>query len=599
MASIPVSMLVRNSAVTDTRVRKEAVALARLGYDVEVLALADEISPLVEHLEGAVIRRMAYVSRLRKRRELYLAEQALVKRSYKLRLRVVKQRGVLASAIYKYASAEVERRLLPPRLTSDEEDGQGAEPLAVEPPLGIDEAAAVLGAQGSRQPEIALMERSLGTMPSLQSPVSLPDPTSLGEGSPEGTARMKQDGSPSPSASSPWRFLLPATYRRAVGWRLARLLRRVMRGVHHGHARQVQKAREQARTRYLQRHAHVQRRWESRKDRLGWVQLALDHWDYWKSVEMHLLARRPRVVHAHDVNTLFAAWMYCRRHNSILIYDAHELELHRNTTWTLPRRLITWIVEVLGARSASGVITVSEGIARELRRIHRIPLPTVVLNSPDIRDAVPPGDPARPGIRALAGLGPTDRIIVYVGKVARGRGVESLVSVLTMLDADFHVVVLGPRDKRADALLIGLAEELGVVSRLHLVPPIPASDVPSALRDADVFVNPAHNVCKSYDLALPNKLFDALFAGLPVIVGKLREMKEFVTANEIGLVYDEEDVPSLAQAIRALVALTPAGVVDEKRLARLQNSVSWERQVTKLSSLYARAAATGNVGALR
>jgi glycosyltransferase involved in cell wall biosynthesis len=308
-------------------------------------------------------------------------------------------------------------------------------------------------------------------------------------------------------------------------------------------------------------------------------------------VEEALRARRPHIVHAHDVNTLFAGWLYSRLHGAVLVYDAHELELHRNTTWTPLRRALTWVVELLGARAAAGVITVSDGIAHELRRLHRIPLPTVVLNSPDLGDVARARGDVPPGIRALAGLDDRDRIVVYVGKVARGRGVESLVSVLTLLDDDIHVVVLGPRDERSDALLVALAEELGVTRRLHLVPPIAARDVPSALRDADVFVNPAHNVCRSYDLALPNKLFDAVFAGLPVVVGRLREMERFVTANEIGLVYDEEDVASLAAAIRALLARPPAGVVDEDRLTRLQDAVSWQRQVEALAALYARVTA--------
>jgi hypothetical protein len=50
-------------------------------------------------------------------------------------------------------------------------------------------------------------------------------------------------------------------------------------------------------------------------------------WRVWR-----LAAREPaRVYHAHDANTLPAAWLAARHNHASLVYDAHELETGRSS----------------------------------------------------------------------------------------------------------------------------------------------------------------------------------------------------------------------------------------------------------------------------
>jgi glycosyltransferase involved in cell wall biosynthesis len=309
-----------------------------------------------------------------------------------------------------------------------------------------------------------------------------------------------------------------------------------------------------------------------------------DHLDYALQVRPLLVRLRPEVIHANDLDTLWAAWSYARRTGARVVYDAHELETHRNKPyWSPGERLIVRTVESFLIRRCDAVITVSDAIADELVRMYRIPRPAVVLNSPPAAAA----ELARPEVdlRARLGLTAAHRLAVYVGGIRINRGIETLTRSLLYLPETWHAAVVGPRD-RGDLPILSLAKELGVQDRLHLVDPVPAATVPAFIRGADVAVSPILNACLSYDLALPNKLFDAVFARLPIVVSGLREMSSFVRRHDVGAIFDESDPVDLARVLVQTEQNRPAGLDDDAAMAELIRSVSWERQEETLRALY-------------
>lgn len=301
---------------------------------------------------------------------------------------------------------------------------------------------------------------------------------------------------------------------------------------------------------------------------------------------------QPSVVHAHDLDSLLAAGWYIRRHpNSQFVYDAHELELHRNVVWTPWRRTVARVLESRAIRAADAVITVSPLIADDLARTYRIPKPSVVLNSPALGTRL-----ARPAmnLRGTAGIEDREILIVYVGGVLWRRGHEKLVSALAHLPARFHVGVLGAHSKAAETRLRELGNRLRVGDRLHLFGAVPANQVPATLAEgADATIIPLPNVCRSYDLALPNKLFDSVMAGVPVAVSNLEHLSRFVREHGIGLVFDETDPQSIAMAIERLVATPRERWMPPERLRELQEAVSWEVQERVLFELYDRIISSG------
>jgi hypothetical protein len=298
---------------------------------------------------------------------------------------------------------------------------------------------------------------------------------------------------------------------------------------------------------------------------------------------------KPDIVHANDLLTLHAAVQYKKRTRKpvAIVYDSHELEMHRNKAFNFMRNLADQWFEWRGVRNSATVITVSEGIADWLQKAYAIPRPFVVLNSP----RMPNSDLVSPTtIKRQIGLHEGDRLVVYTGVVTMGRGLELLVKSLMHAGPRTHVALLGPRRADRDEPLLALASRCGVSDRFHLLDPIEPELVPTFIAEADLFINPAGRVTLSYDLALPNKLFDAVFARLPIVVGKLTEMERFVESEGVGISRDLSNHKKIGAAIREALMIRDCGGFDQADWDGVARRYSWERQQLELFRAYGVAA---------
>ena len=88
--------------------------------------------------------------------------------------------------------------------------------------------------------------------------------------------------------------------------------------------------------------------------------------------------------------------------------------------------------------------------------------------------------------------------------------------------ATVHLLFLGAEGNYAERLRV-VAIEKGVAERVHLIGPVPLEALLSYTAQADIGVSLLEDSCENHRLALPNKLFEYLAAGLPVVVSNLPE----------------------------------------------------------------------------
>lgn len=292
-----------------------------------------------------------------------------------------------------------------------------------------------------------------------------------------------------------------------------------------------------------------------------------------------LCATGAAIVHAHDLETLPAAAAAAAALGAGLVYDAHELEAGRHGRRWL-ERIAARRLEQKYVRHAARVITVSESIARVMAEAYSMPLPLVLLNSPDLdaRRAV------TEDLRANLGLAPPAPLLVYIGKIGRHRGLEAAIDALPML-AGFHLACVGPADTVYCEELLRRASGLGVAARFHAV----AAVAPEALLDfvasADCSLVLTEDAGLSYRYSMPNKLFESCFAGLPVGVSDLPEQRAFVEQTGTGAVLDTQSPAALAADIRRLYEDRDKYRMEAAAQARLALDYAWAAQAKKLVAL--------------
>ena len=320
-------------------------------------------------------------------------------------------------------------------------------------------------------------------------------------------------------------------------------------------------------------------------DLWGRLDLTLRMASYWRRARAELVAWRPDAVHAHDANTLTPASRAARRLRVPLVYDSHELWTHRNVRADRPvAKRWERLVEKRGIRRADVVVTVSPSIADWLQsryRLRRAPL--LVRNIPASSPTA--GDRSRGRLRELASLADDARVLVYCGGVTTNRGIERVVDALAHLDDDHHLVALGPASAVVAAELMRRADETGVADRVHLVGAVDAHEVTTALADGDVSFVLTRPSCLSYRFSLPNKLFESLHAGLPVIANDLPDTGAIVRGAGAGVVVGENaDARELAGAVRSALADRDRLSLAAREAAR---GLQWEDDIATLVAAYA------------
>ncbi|MFI5010336.1 MAG: glycosyltransferase [Solirubrobacterales bacterium] len=246
---------------------------------------------------------------------------------------------------------------------------------------------------------------------------------------------------------------------------------------------------------------------------------------------------RPALVHANDWNTMWCGLAIKLLYRARLVYDSHELWADRNGRWEWRPWLLA--SEALFVRAANAVITASPGYADALAKRYRAGRPAVIRNIPN----APPTRATQPQAPPLA---------VYVGGLMPGRGLEQTIDALALAPA-IRLRAIGPGAPGYRASLIERAERLGVAHRIELHPPVPPAHVPAALADASAGLCLIQPVCRSYELTLPNKLFEYAAAGVPVLASDLPTIATLVRAQGLGEVVRCDDPHGIAAALERLV----------------------------------------------
>jgi glycosyltransferase involved in cell wall biosynthesis len=313
------------------------------------------------------------------------------------------------------------------------------------------------------------------------------------------------------------------------------------------------------------------------------VHRPLCYYDFYRKTKGYCNEEPADVYHAHDLNTFLPASKAARRHKSQLVYDSHELYTHRNKPVKSSKlyRYLTERFERKHIRRAAKVITVSESIADYLRDKYTIERPIVIMNAPSKVKVHKDGKSLRKELNVSDDL----KLAIYCGGITFNRGLEKLIESLTVLP-DVYLVLMGYGAPAFLEKLQKIADDNGVSDRFSFYGPVQPHEVTSYTASADVGVAPIRNVCLSYYFCAPNKVFEYIIGGIPVVASNFPDLTKIVSENEIGFVFDPDDIHSIADSINRIFE---DKVRYEKMKANTQlatTKYNWEIEEQKLLDLY-------------
>jgi glycosyltransferase involved in cell wall biosynthesis len=319
----------------------------------------------------------------------------------------------------------------------------------------------------------------------------------------------------------------------------------------------------------------------------AWIERALPFHLYRAAFLVWFLARilrlRPDAVHAHDAAMLLPGLIGARLTRARLVYDSHELATgvpYRDGRWAA---FVSWIERIAVPRT-DAVITVSDGIADRLQELYELrDRPVVVRNACALPARPPDGT-----LRRTLGIGDAP-LVLHQGAAAPGRGCESLVRALPHVRGA-NLVFLGDGEPGFTEQLDELAAGLGLEQQVHFHPAVPMEELLSYTAEADVGVTLLEDTCENHRLALPNKLFEYLAAGVPVVASDLAELRVFVKQHGVGWLVDASEPASIARGLSAGLDPDRARAV-RARVAMERGDLTWAAERAGLLNAYDRLAA--------
>jgi glycosyltransferase involved in cell wall biosynthesis len=272
-----------------------------------------------------------------------------------------------------------------------------------------------------------------------------------------------------------------------------------------------------------------------------------------------------------------------------VLYDARDLypESGNLARMAAPVRRLAGLAERHWARRSDRIITVNDELAAILARRFDRPLPSVVMNC--LPAWTPPADRDR-RFHELLGLAPETRVVLYHGGFLPSRGIEILAAAVGRLTA-VALVAMGDGPLRPN--LERLAAESRTDGRVHVLPPVPPADLVGWIAAADVGGMVNQPVSRNERISTPNKLFECLAAGVPVVSSDFPGRRRIVIEDPegpLGAVCDPTDPDAVAAALREVLDRPAEAAADLRRrvLVAAHARWTWERQAATLLDVYGR-----------
>ncbi len=290
------------------------------------------------------------------------------------------------------------------------------------------------------------------------------------------------------------------------------------------------------------------------------------------------------VYHAHDITALLPCYLAAIVRRKKLVFDAHELPLVQ--PHIVKRRvthgLAVWLLRLLMHR-CDAAITVSPPLVDVMRGLYGGPRAWVIRNAP-LYQALDRSDK----LRERLGLASDTRIALYQGGIQENRSLDILVRAAQYLDPRIVIVIMG--DGPLAAPLAEMITNDGVGDRVKMLPAVRYQELLSWTASADLgllLFNPNYSL--SIKHSLPNKLFEYLMAGLPILTTEMDAIVDIVRQYDVGSVAPAWEPKVIGDAISTELADSERrAIMRGNALRAAQYALCWEVEKIQLEEFYRR-----------
>ena len=291
----------------------------------------------------------------------------------------------------------------------------------------------------------------------------------------------------------------------------------------------------------------------------------------------YLLFDKTDIFLSNDTDTLPANYLASVIRKKPLVFDAHEIfpEVPEVTDRKWVKKVWTKIEDLIFPH-LKNTYTVCDSVAEYYNEKYKINM-KVVRNIPLKRKISDSFNSQPSPINAYG-----NKIILYQGAVNRGRGIEQMIDAMPFLD-NFVFYVIGDGDVLKE--LMEKVKKMNLTDKVYFTGKIPFKNLPSYTARADIGINLLENYGLNYYYSLPNRIFDFIHAGVPILSRDFPEIRKIFAKYNIGMLIDNLDPQNIALAIKKMENTEK----DHSAFAVANEELCWENEATILMKVIKKA----------
>ncbi|HEY4936356.1 MAG TPA: glycosyltransferase [Puia sp.] len=293
-----------------------------------------------------------------------------------------------------------------------------------------------------------------------------------------------------------------------------------------------------------------------------------------------LFREKASIYLGNDLDVMPATMLIARLNKKPLVYDSHEYFLGIAGMDKKPLRRSVWqFIETRVFSNLKYMYTVSESILNLYRRNYHKKL-FVVRN-------LPLKNPLTPDLtqEETDWIGSIDRkipenknLLIFQGAgINESRGAEELVYSMLFLDAaDFHLLIIGGGD--VFGKLEKIIHQNQLSEKITLVSKVPFAVLGHFTRKAQLGLSIDKPIVQNHKYSLPNKLFEYLHAGVPVLASRLVEQERIINQYDVGGFIEDHHPEHIAGKIKEIFGDPEMLKRWKQNTFRVREELNWENE---------------------
>lgn len=285
------------------------------------------------------------------------------------------------------------------------------------------------------------------------------------------------------------------------------------------------------------------------------------------------------VIQCHSISSLPLGILFKLLRGASVVYDAHELETEKHG-WNKLAKGIGKIFECFAMLFVDSMLVVSQSIMDWYSIRYPRKKIYLVRNAPVRKaGAIVESDILKTKFK----ISENEVLFIYQGMLSEARNVGLLLNVFCKVKTGNHIVFMGFGD--LEDRVIECSKEY---SNIHFHEAVKQNEVLKYTASADIGFSILDNSCLNHYYCLPNKLFEYIVSGLPVIVSNFPDMAKMVSELKCGW----ESIPQENELVELINKISKKDVDTMKNSLKIVgNKVGWYNEESKLLSAYTDAGA--------